>query len=63
MSTDYVPLPSSERRPIRRREGDKQDAGVTGMKSTLKWYAQRATLFLGTLAAFAFVIDSGKRWS
>jgi hypothetical protein len=33
------------------------------MKSTLKWYAQRATLFLGTLTAFAFVIDTAKRWS
>jgi hypothetical protein len=33
------------------------------MKSTLKWYAQRATLFLGTLTAFAFVIGTAKRWS
>lgn len=32
------------------------------MKSTLKWYAQRATMFLGTMAAFAFVIDGAKRW-
>jgi len=32
------------------------------MKSTLKWYAQRATMFLGSLAAFAFVIDGAKRW-
>ncbi len=32
------------------------------MKPTLKWYAQRAMLFLGTLAAFSFLIDSGKRW-
>jgi hypothetical protein len=30
--------------------------------STLKWYAQRALLVMGTLTAFAFVIDSAKRW-
>lgn len=29
---------------------------------TIKWYAYRATMLLGTVAAFAFVIDSGKRW-
>ncbi len=29
---------------------------------TLKWYAYRATMFLGTVAAFAFIIDSGTRW-
>ncbi len=29
---------------------------------TLKWYAQRATMFLGTLAAFAFVVEGAKRW-
>ncbi len=28
----------------------------------IKWYAYRATMLLGTVAAFAFVIDSGKRW-
>lgn len=29
---------------------------------TFKWYAYRATMFLGTIAAgFAF-IDSAKRW-
>jgi hypothetical protein len=32
------------------------------MKPTLKWYAHRATLFLGSLAAFAFVINGAKRW-
>jgi hypothetical protein len=32
------------------------------MKSTLKWYVHRATLFLGTMAAAAFVIDGAKRW-
>jgi hypothetical protein len=33
------------------------------MKSTIKWYVQRATLLLGTLAAFAVVIDGGAhRW-
>jgi len=32
------------------------------MKPTLKWYAHRATLFLGTLTAFVFLFDSGKRW-
>jgi hypothetical protein len=30
--------------------------------TTLKWYAQRATMFLGTVAAFAFVINGAKRW-
>lgn len=30
--------------------------------STLKWYAQRATMFLGTVAAAFMIIDSGKRW-
>jgi len=30
--------------------------------ATLKWYAQRATMFLGTVAAFAFVINGAKRW-
>jgi hypothetical protein len=29
---------------------------------TLKWYAYRATLFLGTISAGFFLIDSGKRW-
>lgn len=32
------------------------------MKSTLRWYAYRATMFLGTIAAGFFVIDSAKRW-
>jgi hypothetical protein len=30
--------------------------------TTLKWYAQRATMFLGTVAAFAFVINGATRW-
>jgi hypothetical protein len=30
--------------------------------TTLKWYAQRATMFLGTVAAFAFVVNGAKRW-
>ena len=29
---------------------------------TLKWYAYRATMFLGTVAAAFLVVDSGKRW-
>jgi hypothetical protein len=29
---------------------------------TIKWYAYRATMFLGTVAATFFIIDSGKRW-
>lgn len=32
------------------------------MKSTLKWYAYRATAFLATIAAGFFVIDGAKRW-
>ncbi len=28
----------------------------------IKWYAYRATMLLGTAAAFAFIINSGKRW-
>ncbi len=32
------------------------------MKSTLKWYVHRATMFLGAMAAFAFVVDGAKRW-
>jgi hypothetical protein len=33
------------------------------MKSTVKWYAHRAAMLLGTFAAFAFVFDAGaKRW-
>jgi hypothetical protein len=30
--------------------------------TTLKWYAQRASMFLGTLAVFAIVLNGGKRW-
>ncbi len=29
---------------------------------TVKWYAYRATMFLGTVAAAFLIIDSGKRW-
>jgi hypothetical protein len=30
---------------------------------TLKWYTYRATMLLGTLSAFGFMIGlSGKRW-
>jgi len=29
---------------------------------TLKWYAHRATMFLGTVAAFAIVVEGAKRW-
>jgi hypothetical protein len=29
---------------------------------TIKWYAYRATMFLGTVAAMFVVIESGKRW-
>jgi hypothetical protein len=32
------------------------------MKSTLKWYAYRATMFLGTIAAGFVFIDGAKRW-
>jgi hypothetical protein len=32
------------------------------MKTTIKRYAYRATLFLGTLSAFAFVVNGAKRW-
>jgi hypothetical protein len=33
------------------------------MKSTVKWYAHRAAMLLGTFAAFAFVVgESAKRW-
>ncbi len=33
------------------------------MKSNLKWYVFRATMTLGTVAAaFAFAVDSGRRW-
>jgi hypothetical protein len=32
------------------------------MKSNLKWYAHRATLFLGTIAASLFLFDGAKRW-
>jgi hypothetical protein len=30
--------------------------------TTMKCLAQRAIMFLGTMAAFAFVIDGAKRW-
>ena len=33
------------------------------MKSNLKWYEFRATMLLGTMAAaFAVVVNSGRRW-
>jgi hypothetical protein len=34
----------------------------TGMKTTLRWYLNRATMFLGTIAAGIAIIDSAKRW-
>ena len=34
----------------------------TGMKTTLRWYLNRATMFLGTIAAGIVIIDSAKRW-
>jgi hypothetical protein len=30
--------------------------------TTLKYLAQRATLFLGAMTAFAFFMDGAKRW-
>lgn len=30
--------------------------------STLKFYLQRATMFLGAMAGFGFIIDGAKRW-
>ena len=33
------------------------------MKSNLKWYAMRAAMTLGTMAAaWGFFLDSGRRW-
>ena len=32
------------------------------MMTTLKWYAQRATMFLGTIAAAFLIVDGAKRW-
>jgi hypothetical protein len=32
------------------------------MKTTLRWYLHRATMFMGTIAAAIVVIDSAKRW-
>jgi hypothetical protein len=33
------------------------------MKSNLKWYALRAAMMLGSVAAaFAFAVDAGRRW-
>ena len=34
----------------------------TPTMTTLKWYAQRATMLLGTFAAFVVVINGAKRW-
>ena len=39
-----------------------QQGRDTGMKSTIKWYAYRATMFLGTIAAGFLVIDGSRRW-
>jgi hypothetical protein len=37
--------------------------GKTGMKSTFKWHAMRAAMFLGSAAAgFAFFADHARRW-
>ena len=44
--------------PISRR-GTEQD---TGMKTTLRWYLNHATMFLGVIAIGMVVIDSAKRW-
>jgi hypothetical protein len=30
--------------------------------STVRWYVQRATMFLGTIAAAFLVIQNAKRW-
>jgi hypothetical protein len=32
------------------------------MMTTLKWYAHRATMFLGTIAAALLIVDGAKRW-
>ena len=32
------------------------------MKSTMKRFGYRATMFLSTVAAFAFVVSGAKRW-
>ena len=32
------------------------------MKLTIKWLAYRATAFLATATAFAFVVSGAKRW-
>ena len=32
------------------------------MKSTLKRFGFRATMFLSTVAAFAFMVQGAKRW-
>jgi hypothetical protein len=32
------------------------------MKTTLKWYAYRATMFLGTIAAAFMFVNTAKRW-
>ena len=38
-------------------------AGETGMKSTFKWHAMRAAMFLGSAAAgFAVFADHARRW-
>ncbi len=32
------------------------------MKTTLRWYLNHATMFLGVIAIGMVVIDSAKRW-
>jgi hypothetical protein len=45
-------------------KGDAHSAPTTGSgdMTTMKALAQRAIMFLGTMAAFAFIIDGAKRW-
>jgi hypothetical protein len=45
-------------------KGDAHSTPITGSgdMTTMKALAQRAIMFLGTMAAFAFVIDGAKRW-
>ena len=60
----FLMVPRSAYVRIPPREGPTSHSCEKGiiMKPTLKWYAHRATLFLGSLAAFAFVINGAKRW-
>ena len=54
----YVRAPPGEG-PVPRRYETKRG---TRKMSLLKFYVQRATMFLGAMAAFGFVIDGAKRW-